>query len=80
MRVYVKKHKRLDLVATSKPERNLLKHFSNKEPHIVGFGITTVGVDNDETEVTLTLSFRTLAKPKQEPKLLKMKDHQEDLE
>lgn len=79
MRVYVKRNKRLDLVATTKLERNLLKHFRNKEPYIVRFSTEIVGVDNEETEVKLTLSFRTLAKP-QEQTSLKMKDHQEDLE
>lgn len=79
MQVYVKKNKRLRIVATSRPERNLLKHFSNKEPRIVGFGSSRTGVDYEETEVSLTLSFRTLAKP-QEQKILTLKDHQEDSE
>ena len=65
MRVYVKRNKRLRIVATTRPERNLLKHFSNKEPRIVGFSSETVGVDNEETEVTLEISFRTLAKPQE---------------
>lgn len=61
MEIYVRKYNTLKIVATSRPERNLLKHFIDKIPHIVGHSIgSRVKEDGKEleTEVTLELRFK----------------------